>query len=43
MKYVLVPADAYSSSCTTTELSKVLTSCLTANKKHLIKYCEKGI
>ena len=32
---------ANSSSCTTTELSKLLTSCLTAIKKHLIKYCEK--
>ena len=32
---------AYSSSCTTTELSKLLTSCLTAVKKHVIKYCEK--
>ena len=32
---------ANSSSCTTTELSKLLTSCLTAVKKHLIKYCEK--
>ena len=31
---------ANSSSCTTTELSKLLTSCLTAVKKH-IKYCEK--
>ena len=31
---------ANSSSCTTTELSKLLTSCLTAIKKHLIKYCE---
>ena len=30
-----------SSSCTTTELSKLLTSCLTAVKKHVIKYCEK--
>ena len=29
------------SSCTTTELSKLLTSCLTAVKKHIIKYCEK--
>ena len=29
-----------SSSCTTTELSNLLTSCLTAIKKHLIKYCE---
>ena len=27
-------------SCTTTSLSKVLTSCLTAIKNHLIKYCE---
>ena len=32
---------AYSSSCTTTELSKLLTSCLTAVKKHVNKYCEK--
>ena len=32
---------ANSSSCTTTELSKILTSCLTAVKKHQIKYCEK--
>ena len=30
-----------SPSCTTTELSKLLTSCLTAVKKHVIKYCEK--
>ena len=32
---------ANSSSCTTTELSKLLTSCLTAVKRHVIKYCEK--
>ena len=32
---------ANSSSCTTTELSKLLTSCLTAVKIHGIKYCEK--
>ena len=32
---------ANANSCTTTELSKVLTSCLTAVKKHVIKYCEK--
>ena len=32
---------ANSSSCTTTELSKLLTSCLTGIKKHLIKYCKK--
>ena len=32
---------ANSSSCTTTELSKLLTLCLTAAKKHVIKYCEK--
>ena len=31
---------ANSSSCTTTELSKLLTSCLTAVKRHVIKYCE---
>ena len=28
-----------SCSCTTTELSILLTSCLTAVKKHVIKYC----
>ena len=32
---------ANSSSCTTTELSKLLASCLTTIKKHGIKYCEK--
>ena len=32
---------ANSSSCTTTELSKSLTSCLTAVKNHVIRYCEK--
>ena len=32
---------ANSSSCTTTELSKLLTSCLTAVKKHVIRYSEK--
>ena len=31
---------AYSSSCTTAELSKLLTSCLTAIKSHVIRYCE---
>ncbi|MCG8117959.1 MAG: hypothetical protein N0E45_21745 [Candidatus Thiodiazotropha endolucinida] len=31
---------ANSSSCTTTELSKLLTSCLTAIKEHVIRYCE---
>ena len=30
---------ANSSSCTTTELSILLTSCLTAIKTHVIKYC----
>ena len=30
---------AYSSSYTTTELSIHLTSCITAIKKHVIKYC----
>ena len=29
------------SSCTTTELFKLLTSCLTAIKNHVIRYCEK--
>ena len=28
-------------SCTTTELSKLLTSCLTAVKNHVLKYCKK--
>ena len=32
---------ANSSSCTTTELSKLLTSCVTAVKNHVIRYCEK--
>ena len=32
---------ANSSSCTTTELSKLLTSCITAVKNHVIRYCEK--
>ena len=32
---------ANSSSCTTTEFSKLLTSCLTAVKNHVIRYCEK--
>ena len=31
---------AISSSCTTTKLSKLLTSCLTAIKAKVIKYCE---
>ena len=32
---------ANSSSCTTTKLSKLLISCLSSIKKHIIKYCEK--
>ena len=32
---------ANSSACTTTELSKLLTSCLTAIEIHVIRYCEK--
>ena len=32
---------ANSSSCTTTELSKLLISCLIAVKNHVIRYCEK--
>ena len=31
---------ANSSSCTTTEISKLLTSCLTSIKSHVIRYCE---
>ena len=34
---------ANSSSCTTTELSKLLTSCLTTIKNHVIKYCENSM
>ena len=34
---------AISSSCTTTSLSKVSTSCLTAIKNHWIIYCEKNL
>ena len=34
-------STANSSSCFTTELSKFLTSCLTAVKNHVIRYCEK--
>ena len=33
---------AYTRSCTTTELSKLLTSCTIAIKNHIIKYCEKA-
>ena len=33
---------ANSSSCTTAGLSKLLTSCLTAVKKHFVKYCGGG-
>ena len=33
-------AIAYSSLCTTTELSRRLTSCLTAIKNNVVKYCE---
>ena len=33
-------AIANSSFCTTTELSKLFTSCLTAIKSHVIRYCE---
>ena len=32
---------ANSSSCTTTELYKLLTSCFTAVTNHVIRYCEK--
>ena len=32
---------ANSSSCTTTELSNLLSSCPTTIKNHVIKYCEK--
>ena len=33
---------ANSSSCTTTILSKLLTSCLTAVKEHIKRYCDKA-
>ena len=32
---------ANSSSCTATEVSKLLTSCIPAVKTHVIRYCEK--
>ena len=32
---------ANSSACTTTELSELLTSCLTTIENHVIKYCEQ--
>ena len=32
---------ANSSFCSTTELSKLLTSCLTSVKSHVIRYCQK--
>ena len=35
------PLGLLSGSCTTTELSNLLTSCLTAVKNHVIRYCEK--
>ena len=34
-------ARVIANSCITTELSKLLTSCLTAVKNHVIRYCEK--
>ena len=34
---------ANSTSCTTTELSKLLTSCPTAVKNHVIRYCKKSL
>ena len=34
-------AKCIANSSSTTELSKLLTSCHTAVKKHVIKYCEK--
>ena len=39
--YFAILFIANSSSCTTTELSKLLTSCVTAVKNHAIRYCEK--
>ena len=40
MMYWLARFIANSSSCTTTELSKLLTSCLTAVKTDVIRYCK---
>ena len=40
-KHIRLDFIANSSSCATTELSKLLTSCLTTIKNHVIKYCEK--
>ena len=41
ISHVLYIANSSSFQCTATELSKLLTPCLTAIKNHLIKYCEK--
>ena len=38
--FIKVTFIANSSACTTNELSIILTSCLTAIKNHVIKYCE---
>ena len=38
-KLINDPFIAKSSACKTTELSILLTSCLTAIKNHVIKYC----
>ena len=37
---IIVSAIAYSSSYTSTELSIILTSCLTLIKNHALRYCE---
>ena len=39
-QYKLPTFIANSEPFTTTELSKLLTSCLTAIRKHVIKYCD---
>ena len=39
-KHFIRDPISHASSCTTTELSIILTSCLTAIKNHVIKYCE---
>ena len=38
---LLIEWDCFMLAFTTTELSKLLTSLLTAVKKHVVKYCEK--
>ena len=42
VRNITISQGTNSSSCTTTELFKLLTSCLTTIKNHVTTYCEKG-